>query len=176
MVYTKKDQENSIKLTNALYDYSRWIIEKKQDLNKKVESRIFTCLAFSGVEIKLISDLFNQIPPVIVEQQKLFFIGWKLLATIPVIIAAWYLISSLLIKTENVATSASIKKVLEKREEYKRNEEIFKASIITEWEKFSIKINNLVEIKLEKLNNGIWFLFYGAAVYGIGAAIQLLFI
>lgn len=176
MAYTKKDQENSIKLTNALYDYSRWIIEKKQDLNKKVESRIFACLAFSGVEIKLISDLFNQIPSTVIKQQKLFFIGWKLLATIAVVVAAWYLVSSLLINVENVATSASIKKVLEKRQEYKRNEEIFKASIITEWEKFSTKINSLVEIKLEKLNNGIWFLFYSAAIYSIGAAIQILFI
>jgi len=95
MLKDRKNTENSSKLIDAMYVYSRCCIENKQDLNKKIESRTLACLAFAGIEIKLISDLFNHLPDNLLKGQQLFFTSWKFIAIISVVTGAVKFINSL---------------------------------------------------------------------------------
>lgn len=171
----KKSQEDFIKLINAMYGYAQRYFDKKQELNKKVESRILACLTFSGIEIKIISDLFNQFPPNITEIYKNFLLGWKLLGIITVGIAAWKFIESLSVKTNQVVNSISIKEIIKHKDEYE-TETTFQYNMMDHWGDFTESLDKIISIKTQKLNNGIRYLFLGAMIYAIGTIIQYFFI
>lgn len=171
----KKSQEDFIKLINAMYGYAQRYFDKKQELNKKVESRILACLTFSGIEIKIISDLFNQLPPNVTGIYKNFLLGWKLLGIIAVGIAAWRFIDSLSVKTNQVVNAVSIKEIIKHKDEYE-TETIFQDNIIDHWSDFTESLDKVISIKTQKLNSGIQYLFFGAMIYAIGTIIQYFFV
>lgn len=167
---TSKNYANKNELITEIYQYSKWNIEKLQDLNKKVESRILASLTLTGVVIKLTSDLFNNSGT---EQKYMLavMITIKFLAIGLLVWAGYNFLEGLKVKGITVE-SASVKSVDENFDNFNEDKHKFQNSITTMWITAEGRLTDVIKIKSNLLNNGIKKVLIAGAIYGMGAILE----
>lgn len=172
----EKDYTNKNELITEIYQYSKWNIERLQDLNKKVESRILASLAFAGVGIKIASDLFNNLDTNQKEILSIIIVVKFLIIGI-LVLAGFNFLEAVKVKKDkdkekNSVESPSIKGIDESFEKFNDDKYKFQNSITVSWVETERNLAELIDKKSKLLNNGIQKILWSGGLYGVGIILE----